>query len=579
MAGEPALNKNALLSRWGFRWVAVFMLAACVLVPQLAFAQAGQPSAADRAESHKQLIAGEKAAKDGKWDDALAAYEKAHATAPSGATSVRVARAHYELDHKLKAYEAYRETLDKFSKSIFGAEKKKAEERLAELTKVTGALTVSVGESGAAVSIDGRTIGSSPVSAAIRVLVGPRVVKVRKPGFADYDKTVNVGPDEKVTVAVELQKASTTGTIRVVERDEKEMRVLLDGLDVGSTPYEAEIAAGAHEVAGTSSALSAPVQSIEIKAGETTEVTLVADIDGESKGEGSFTAEVEAGKHHIQVKREGYELFEKHVNLEAGDVFVETVTLRRSTGVVKDDTEQDWRFDGLYGGIHLSGYLLPAGTGNSLDSSCDSLGAATCDNSMPLGGGFSGYVGWGVAPLGLELYLVGMADISQGTASFDGQPSSDVNPLVSAPARDEDFTIGRFGGGGAIRARVLVPFDRVRLTAAGGVGLAVKRALLARDATSATDQRDALGSEDVGYVSPALSFDVAAQYLIAGTTALALGIDFWLETAGDGVTTESDNRFLAKEGTRPSPIATPEYDVASGTQFFFGPYLGLQFGP
>lgn len=572
------------------------VLATCL--PQVAFAQ-GQPSAADRAESQKQLMAGEKAAKDGKWAEALAAYEKAHAAAPSGATGVRVARAHDELGHKVKAYEAFKDTLDKYGDSLFGADKKQAETRLAELAKATGTLSIRVGEPGAAVSVDGKAIGNSPVPALMRVLSGQRVVKVRKPGFVDFDKTVDVGPDAKVVLDVELQKASTTGKIRVVEQTGQELRVLLDGLDVGATPYEAEIAPGSHEVAGTSSTLSAVAQNVEIRAGETATVTLVAEsrmaklevtlpdgqgtviVDGESKGEGSYSGDVPAGKHRIQVQREGYETFEKQVVLEAGDVFVETVTLRRSAaGVVEDDADESWRFDGLYGGLHLSGYLLPAGSGNSLDSSCDTLGATSCENSTPLGGGLSGYVGYAVAPVGLELYLAGMADVSQGTASFDGQSGSDVNPLVASPQRDEEFTIGRFGGGAAIRARLLFPFDRFRVTGAAGVGLAVKRALLGRDATTGDGQQDALGSDDVGYVSPALSFDLAAQYLLAGTTAIALGIDFWLETAGDGVNTTSESdRFLVKEGTRPSPIATPEYDVASGTQFFFGPYLGLQFGP
>ena len=54
---------------------------------------------------------------------------------------------------------------------------------------------------------------------------------------------------------------------------------------------------------------------------------------------------------------------------------------------------------------------------------------------------------------------------------------SDINPLVASPAREEAFTIGRVGGGGALRLRVLVPIDRFRVTGALGAGMAYRHLL------------------------------------------------------------------------------------------------------
>ena len=67
----------------------------------------------------------------------------------------------------------------------------------------------------------------------------------------------------------------------------------------------------------------------------------------------------------------------------------------------------------------------------------------------------------------------------------------------------------------------------------------------------------------------------------AGTKSLTLGANLWLEHAGDGVPTpaEGDVFLTGEDGQVPAPQATPSYDMASGTQVFIGPYLGMHFGP
>jgi hypothetical protein len=585
------------ISWWKFLISAgVMWMALGIATPWSAMADDAKP---DAAAAQKHLMAGEAKGRAGSWSEALSEFELAHAAAPSGATAIRIAGAHYELGHKVEAYDAYKRALSDFGASLFGADKTQAEARLAELDAATGRLTIQIAEPGAAVSIDGRAVGTSPIAPERRVVAGEHAVKVSKPGYVDFDKRVEVAGGAVATVAVTLQKASTTGTIKVTEKEGRELRVLIDGLDVGPAPYEAQIAPGTHEVSGTSSRLSAPAQTVDVTAGQTAVVELVGDsrtakleiqitdgrgtvaIDGEVKGDGSWSGELPAGKHRVEVTLEGFETYEKELTLEAGDVLVESVTLRRTAaGEVAEEDRAGWSFDGLYGGLRLLGMMIPTGTGHSVETSCDSLGATSCEDQLPLGGGLAGYGGYAVDPLGIELYLALMADFAQATASFDGSQGSDINPLVASPARDEDFLFARVGGGAALRARALFAFGRFRVTGAGGVGFSVKRILLARDATAKNGATDGFAPTDVGYVSPALSFELAGQFLLAGTTALSLGLDSWIETAGDGVTTEPEgNRRLAKSGTIPSPIATPAYDAASGAQWYFGPFVGLQWGP
>jgi hypothetical protein len=175
---------------------------------------------------------------------------------------------------------------------------------------------------------------------------------------------------------------------------------------------------------------------------------------------------------------------------------------------------------------------------------------------------------------------MGSGDVVQPTASFDGQKGSDINPLVAQPAREEQFIIGRFGGGGAIRGRLLWPIDIFRITVAAGVGLAYKYLLLGRDGTAPGGYTSSMSSDGKGYLSPALSFELAGQVRMAGTSSFTLGLNLWLEHAGNDVRSDPEgNVFLTADGSVPQPHATPGYDMATGTQLYLGPFLGFHFGP
>jgi hypothetical protein len=82
-------------------------------------------------------------------------------------------------------------------------------------------------------------------------------------------------------------------------------------------------------------------------------------------------------------------------------------------------------------------------------------------------------------------------------------------------------------------------------------------------------------SDSRTYVSPAITLDIAAHLSPGGSTAYTLGLFAWLENAGhDARTSPNGNQTLGA-----APLATPAYDLASGPQFYLGPYLGMQFGP
>ncbi|MBW2457557.1 MAG: PEGA domain-containing protein [Deltaproteobacteria bacterium] len=377
--------------------------------------------------------------------------------------------------------------------------------------------------------------------------------------------------------------------------------MVIDGTEVGPTPYEGKLGPGSHEISGTSDELGAPVQTVAIVAGETTVVVLQAGartgklevrltdevgtifIDGKEVGKGGFEGELPVGKHTLRVTREDYEPFEKTVEVVATDVQVETVSLKKAaTGDAQAEEEEgDWTFDGFYGGLQLGAMFLPANMGHTLDAACDTTGATSCDGGTPVGATIGGFFGYAFAPLGFELLVIGGGEMVEPTAHFDGTTGSDINPLNAAPEREEEFIIGRFGGGGALRARVLVPIDRFRVTGALGAGLAYRHMILGRTVTAADGTEAETSDGGTGYLTPVLSAELSGQVRFSGSSAFVVGLNLWLEHAGNDATTEPqpDALLTGDDDQTPHPLATPAYDMATGTQLYLGPFLGIQIGP
>lgn len=462
-----------------------------------------------------------------------------------------------------------------------------------------GAVQVRVSEPGAAIVVDGESKGTSPLTEAISLAPGEHEVEIRKAGFQTAKQTVTIEAGK--TASIDIKLVSAKGKIKITVEGGANLRVLIDGKDVGPAPYEAELDAGSYEIAGVGDGVKAPSRTVEVEPGDDITLTLkpgaamgklevrIDDgkgrvlIDGEEVGEGNWSGELTAGPHELRVEREGYDPVERDVDIAAGDVRSESVKLSKAAkGDLKaDSTEKPWSFDGLYGGFALNAMVSPTGSGNTLQDACDTVGATTCEGGTPLGGALTGYIGYGFAPVGLELYMLGSADVYEPSAGFDGLTQSEINPLLATPARQEDFIFLRVGGGGAVRVRMLWPFGIFRLTTAVGAGLVYRQYFGSRDtvADDGRESRTVFDEEVIDDISAAFSFELAGHVAITDMASFAFGLNLWLENATDVKTQRKNQVRLAGNGLIPSPQATPPYDAALNTQFFLSPFLGFHFGP
>lgn len=548
------------------------------------------------------LAEGDKAAKAKDWAKALSSYEAANKAEPSEAALGGFANAQYQLKREGEAYVAYAEWLEKYGDKASADKKARAKTRLKELEKKTGSLTLTVNEPGASIAIDGRAVGTSPPASPLRLSPGARQVRVEKDGFLPFDRALSVVAGGTHSIDVKLEAQSAKGRLVVKEKTGQSLRVLVDNVDVGEAPWTGDVEPGLHEITGRSATLAAVPEQLQVERGKSYEIELAASsalapvklatsdgkgliyVDGKLVGEGSFSADVPAGAHKIRITRDGYDPFEEEILVKDKEPFSRAVTLKLASKIETNAIGRAERpLEGVYGGIGLGLALMPGNTGNAIEKGCDSPPPELvgCKAGSPLGASFAGFVGYHWDPVGVELLLAGGYDVT--TPQRDWGPSSTDPGVGPDPPRVEDFTLRRFGGLAAARVRFTAQGERLRFTVAGGVGVSRRVMAFERRTTAKDDPnlRDAAAASDIGYWAPVVSFDPMLLYRLGGPTAIGLGVSLVVESPSTFLngkktpTTDAEgNHRLGQSG-----LTTPPYELASGTQFYIGPFIGMMFGP
>ena len=80
-----------------------------------------------------------------------------------------------------------------------------------ERLDTTGLVRIAVDQAGAVVTLDGRSLGASPLQAAPRVLEGPHTITVQKDGFVRWSTSVMVPAGQTVPVTAELVPVQLMG--------------------------------------------------------------------------------------------------------------------------------------------------------------------------------------------------------------------------------------------------------------------------------------------------------------------------------------------------------------------------------
>jgi hypothetical protein len=548
---------------------------------------AAPPTKEQLAEAKKFFDAGNKLYKEGLFKEALASFLEANRIAPRESIQNNIARTYRDLKDMASAYGAYDVLLSKYGDKLKPALKTDAQHALEELAVLTGVIAFTLPDADAKVLIDGVDSGTTPLPKPVRQNIGTHQVTITKPGYEPLVQNVDIKGHDTVTIAGPMQKEILTGHVAVsVTPANAQVHVFLDGKDMGTPPWDADIEPGIHTVEARGDTLVAAPKQIDVaKKGTYTEVLEthpqvgtvavnvdVADsdisIDGKVVAKGVFEGAEPAGVHVLLVTKPGFVDYKKDILVHDAEREVENIAMQRAQAVATAPVAPPHDWTGAYVQLKFIGLFEPTTPSNDIAQGVGYTTDTGISGSGIFGGGLDVRVGYSFGTIGIEGSIMGEFDHSQINVQVN---TSTVEHPGVAP-RTEDWTFLRGGGVASVGLRLQPPSELVRPTFGIGGGLAVNAMAYNRSVENVQSSSTMPGGPGL-YLAPAFLMD--AGILLGNTpgSRFYLGCQLVAEFSGGAQVSPSssfnDPRF---------PPPSSAINVANGKDVFVGPILGFQWG-
>jgi hypothetical protein len=178
-----------------------FLLAIVVLwaAPVQATAQPAEPSPAEMRAARRLFQSGLRAARDGRWDEALRDFERSYAIAEVPTTLLNLAGAQVQTGRLVTGAASYRLFLTRAEGGRAAAYRGEAEAALRAVEARIPRITVRVRGLAAddAIELDGSTVSRGEVGTPLPVDPGEHVIRVRRDGATAAEERVSVSEGER----------------------------------------------------------------------------------------------------------------------------------------------------------------------------------------------------------------------------------------------------------------------------------------------------------------------------------------------------------------------------------------------
>jgi hypothetical protein len=245
-------------------------------------------------------------------------YPLRHAVYQAGLCLAKLQR----YDEALEAFETALREVDEAAPALV---KENLQRKVLEMRGLVGEIAVGGAEPGATVRVDGLSRGEHPLLSPLRVAAGSHLVQVFKIGFLPFEARVLIAGGTTEHLDARLSPLGPSGRIRIAEQHGRAIDVLVDGVRVGTAPWQGPLPPGPHLCAlrGQGNLGTPPVQ-IRVVENRTTALTLEAEelsaalrvvpapvnasvaVDGVSIGHGIWEGRLHAGRHRIEVSADGF---------------------------------------------------------------------------------------------------------------------------------------------------------------------------------------------------------------------------------------------------------------------------------
>ena len=363
----------------------------------------GPPSAADpageeataatKAAARERFDKGLALIRDKAWAPALAEFLASRAMYATRVATNNIAFCYRRLERYDEALDMYETLLREFEDMPDDA-REAAMKDIAALRLLVGSIEIDAAEIGAVILIDGRTRGTYPTLGPLRAPAGSHVVRVHKEGFEPFETSVDLAGGSTIRVRAPLSPLTDSGHLSVTETSNKKLRVFVDNIEVGETPWQGRLSLGKHTVRlmGEGKLGTQPAAAL-IESQQTTTLTLSAElleaslrvaptpasamviIDSVEVGRGVWEGALRAGEHKIEITETGFFAFNKRTVVERGQSETLSVELER------DESADIWQLPSKFViDMTAAGAIAPS-FGGDVTGTCD----AECSQSAGLG--------------------------------------------------------------------------------------------------------------------------------------------------------------------------------------------------
>ena len=201
------------------------------------------------------------------WEAALTEFDASIAAHPSWVALFNSALCLRNLHRYGRALDALEQLLADHVEAIDPRRRAEAAMLVAEIRGLVTPLVVRVSVDGAAVLVDDELVGASPLARPVLVPSGPHRLEVRREGFMTEHRRVVVVAGRERVEEVALIEQARLGPIRVFSNVEG-AAVVIDGDEVGATPYRSVLAEGPHSVEARADGYRSASQGVTIEAGD-----------------------------------------------------------------------------------------------------------------------------------------------------------------------------------------------------------------------------------------------------------------------------------------------------------------------
>ena len=183
---------------------------------------------------------------DGDYQGALTKLQVAYDQSQDPRLLWNMAAAEKNLRHYARVIELIEKYLASGDRYVTAEDRQRSEALLQTVRGFISEVRMNVQPAGAAVTVDGKSVGKAPLPSPLVLDFGLRQLGVSHPGYVPWQQQVDLKGGENRSFDVTLEREVNQGVLKVVTDPDATIRV--DGKVVGVGLWQGDLEAGTHTV-------------------------------------------------------------------------------------------------------------------------------------------------------------------------------------------------------------------------------------------------------------------------------------------------------------------------------------------